>query len=65
MDIKKIEVGKEYYIINNNGYVSTFACLSNDGVVIRIRIHPKEGFGGGRTSELNTIECERYVVKKN
>lgn len=65
MEIKKIEVGKEYYKINNNGHVSIFTCLSNDGIVIRIGIHPKEGFGGGRVSDLNAIECERYVVNKN
>ena len=65
MDIKKIEVGKEYYKINNNGHVRELTCLKNDGIQIMVKIHAQEGFGCGRLEHLNSIECERYVVSKN
>lgn len=64
MNINKIEIGKEYYKINNNGYISELTCLKNDGIQIMVKIHAKKGFGGGRLEHLNAIECERYIISE-
>ena len=64
MKIEDIKVGKEYYKSNNNGHLQTFTCLRNDSIDVMIKIHAQEGFGCGRLSHLNSIECDRYVVRE-
>lgn len=67
MKIKDIIVGKEYYISNNNK-IHSFICESNDGVIIVIKLIQHIGCINKRSffsSWLNSVECERYVIKKN
>jgi len=68
MKIKDIEVGKDYYFLNNNGGIDTFKCIFNDEIVIRIQFVEYSSCGPKKIfyeSHLNKIDCERYVINKN
>jgi len=66
MDIKKIEIGKEYYLMNH-GKLEKFICVSKTDTTIRIEKIIYYGPCNKRSlfnSTLNSVECERYVINK-
>jgi site-specific DNA-adenine methylase len=65
MDIKDVEIGKEYIRINNNGFSRKVKCLAKNEFNVKILQYDVYGFGGESVDLINKIECERYLFEIN
>jgi hypothetical protein len=62
MKIEDIEIGKDYLIVNTNGFSSKIKCLAKNQYYIKILQYSVKGFGG-EISLMNEIECNKYLTE--